>query len=162
MLTAVLGSCVAACIYDPQARIGGMNHILLPDHAHAGGEAARNTQGVHLMELLINALMRSGAARDRLVAKLFGGARVLAGVSDIGARNARFAEHFLDYEGIPIAVRELGGSRGRRIQFWPATGRVRRAMLRDRSLLSEPPVVPSPPCAPAGDVELFEPVGASS
>ncbi|MFN3890853.1 MAG: chemotaxis protein CheD [Beijerinckiaceae bacterium] len=148
----ILGSCVAACITDPNARIGGMNHFLLPGASVGGQDDER--YGVHLMELLINGLMSNGAKRDRLEAKLFGGATMLAGLGDIGERNALFARKFLEYEGIKIVNSDLGGSRGRRIQFWPTTGRVRLAYL-GANAISEERRVKSPPNANSGEFESF-------
>jgi chemotaxis protein CheD len=81
-LSTILGSCVAACLRDPVAGVGGMNHFLLPGSAAAmtsGGDATR--YGVHLMELLINGLLKKGARRDRLEAKIFGGAKTIASFS---------------------------------------------------------------------------------
>ena len=103
------------------------------------------------MELLINGLLKQGAARHRLEAKLFGGARTMQGLGDIGAANARFAETFLKREGIVITGGSLGGETGRRIQFWPATGRVRQKLVRsNEELRHADPVLPV-----AGELELF-------
>ena len=85
-LTTVLGSCVAACLFDPKRGVGGMNHFLLADSG-AGGEAAMR-YGAYAMEVLINDLMKHGAARERLQAKVFGGAKMMTGLSDIGGGNA--------------------------------------------------------------------------
>src|SRR4051812_24075597 len=82
VITTLLGSCVAACIRDPVAGVGGMNHFLLPG-SEVGASKVSESMGVHLMELLLNGLMREGAQRDRLEAKLFGGARMMSGLSDI-------------------------------------------------------------------------------
>jgi chemotaxis protein CheD len=150
VLTALLGSCVAACIRDPVAGIGGMNHFLVPGvDPHQRLEAER--YGVHLMELLVNELMRSGAQRSRLQAKLFGGARMMRGLSDIGHKNAVFAEHYLQHEGIPVTGSDVGGERGRRIQFWPVSGRVRRSFVPNH-VESAPPQLSIPL---AGEPELF-------
>lgn len=100
-VSTLLGSCVAACLHDPIARVGGMNHFLLP-----GGEGGREQDerfSVHAMELLVNALLARGASRSRLEAKLFGGANTMQGLSDIGAMNAGFAVRFLEREGIHLA-----------------------------------------------------------
>jgi chemotaxis protein CheD len=147
VLTTLLGSCVAACIRDPVAGVGGMNHFLLPG-AEAGSAKDSERFGVHLMELLLNGLMRQGAQRDRLEAKLFGGARMMNGLSDIGAKNAAFAKRFLVYEGIRIVGGDSGGAQGRRIQFWPVSGRALQSYI---SKVTEPP----PPRPSAGDVDLF-------
>jgi chemotaxis protein CheD len=107
------------------------------------------------MELLINALLKRGAARDRLEAKLFGGAKMMNALSDIGGQNARFAREFLAREGIPLIGESLGGERARRIQFWPASGRARQLLVaaHEARVVEAPP--PPPPPAKIGDVELF-------
>lgn len=150
-ITTLLGSCVAACISDPVAGVGGMNHFLLPGEDTESALVARH--GVHLMELLINGLLKLGAARPRLEAKLFGGARTMHGLGDYGAANARFAQEFLRREGIQVMGGSLGGETGRRIQFWPATGRVRQKLVRagEETPRSLPPVL----TAQGGDLELF-------
>jgi hypothetical protein len=81
------------------------------------------------MEILINGLLGRGARRDRLEAKLFGGARMIAGLTDIGQQNAEFAERFLKQEGIPVIGGSLRGHHARRIQFWPNSGRVRQMAI---------------------------------
>jgi chemotaxis protein CheD len=129
VLSTLLGSCVAACLYDPVARVGGMNHFLLPGDRERDGDGVRI--GVHAMELLVNELLRNGARRQNLVGKLFGGARMLRGLTDVGEMNAAFAERFLQREGIPLVGGSLRGERGRRIQFWPVNGRARQALMED-------------------------------
>lgn len=134
VVTTILGSCVAACIRDPVARVGGMNHFLLPEGS--GRDRAAMRYGVHSMELLINALLGHGAQRDRLEAKLFGGANVIASQSGIGWRNAEFAERFLADEGVPVVGGDLRGHAPRRIQYWPASGRARQqAIVTDAATL---------------------------
>lgn len=150
VLTTVLGSCIAACLHDPGRRIGGMNHFLLPDTI--GPRDIRHASAA--MEQLVNALIKRGAARDRLEAKLFGGGHLLAGLPDIGSRNAEAAVAFLQGEGIPLRARSLGGPQARRIRFWPATGRVQQMMLDDRSATP----AAGPERTPAiGSIELFIP-----
>ena len=85
--------------------------------------------GVNAMELLINGLLKRGALRSRLEAKLFGGANVLAGLSDVGSRNTDFAEHFLANEGIRLVGGDTRGDKPRKIQFWPLTGRARQMAM---------------------------------
>lgn len=160
MLTTILGSCVAACLYDPVAALGGMNHFLLPgDRPGAelgqGGGAMR--YGAYSMELLVNGLLREGAQRHRLRAKLFGGARMLKGLTDVGDANADFAERFLKQEGINVVGGSLRGDRGRRIQFWPTTGRAQQIEFgnnEDAIFKTESRIAPAPPKA-AGRLELF-------
>jgi chemotaxis protein methyltransferase CheR len=120
----LLGSCVSACLYDPVARIGGMNHFLVPEGEPDGSRATR--YGVHAMELLINEMMKLGADRGRLVAKVFGAAEVLRNTSNTVPReNARFVRDFLRTEGIPIAGERLGGTRAVEVWFHTALGRAR-------------------------------------
>lgn len=125
VLTTILGSCVAACIRDPVLGIGGMNHFLLP--GSTGDEGLR--YGVQSMELLLNALLRRGARRERLEVKLFGGAHLFDGLSDVGAQNSKFAEQFLRDEGLNYLGGSLRGDRARRIQYWPVSGRARQILL---------------------------------
>ena len=159
LLTTVLGSCVAACLHDPERGVGGMNHFLLPGPG-VGDARASERMGVHLMELLLNGLMRQGAQRDHLEAKLFGGARMMQGLSDIGAKNAEFARNFLKYEGIRLIGGDTGGERGRRLQFWPVTGRARQSYIAagvesaNRASANRTPA-PALERAIAGDVDLF-------
>jgi chemotaxis protein CheD len=129
VFSTILGSCVGACIRDPQRGVGGMNHFLLPGGEPGADNRYEERVGVHLMELLVNELMRLGAQRDRLEAKVFGGARMMRGLSDIGRKNSDFAVKFLKYEGIPVVGGDIGGERGRRLQFWPVSGRARQSYI---------------------------------
>jgi chemotaxis protein CheD len=148
-ITTLLGSCVAACINDPVAKVGGMNNFLLPGEDTSSPLVTRH--GVHLMELLINGLLKKGASRARLEAKLFGGARTMMGLGDYGSTNARFAQDFLKREGIHITGGSLGGETGRRIEFWPATGRVRQKLARS---MEETRIVTAA-MPDGGELELF-------
>lgn len=158
VLTTILGSCVSACMRDPVAGVGGMNHFLLPEGAGSTGEANVMQQGVHAMELLVNGLLGQGARRDRLEAKLFGGACVVKGLSDIGEKNASFAEQFLKREGIRFGGGSLRGPLARRIQFWPVSGRARAlALRRDIGEVVDTELHHASASSPAtsGDIELF-------
>lgn len=148
-MSTVLGSCVAACLYDPVRGVGGMNHFLLADGD--GEEAMR--YGAYAMEVLINDLLKLGASREQLQAKLFGGAKMMERLNDIGGENARFARQFLATEGIPIVGESLGGRRARRVEFWPVGGRARQ---REVDQFVDAPVV-RPPSRPVAndEVELF-------
>ena len=155
VVSTVLGSCVAACLHDPLARIGGMNHFLLPDGPDGRSAANATSFGVHAMELLINGLLSRGADKRRIQAKLFGGARLFQGLGDIGGRNAQFANRFLADEGITVVGSSLGGESGRRVEYEPSSGRARQLRLEaeeEHRLAVAPPV--RPPSA-AGDLELF-------
>jgi chemotaxis protein CheD len=157
VLVTVLGSCVAACIRDPIAGVGGMNHFLLPGSSE--NRRVGISHGVHAMELLVNDLLRHGARRDRLEAKLFGGARMVEGLTDVGAQNAAFAERFLKDEGIPCLGGSLRGEHARRVQFWPASGRGRQLLLGVNAEVfdSERTPAAAPLAAPqdSGALELF-------
>jgi chemotaxis protein CheD len=162
LLVTVLGSCVAACIRDVEAGIGGMNHFMLPDDGGRDrvGNSAR--YGTYAMEVLINHLLKSGARRHRLEAKVFGGGAVLASLSSshVGTRNAEFVLDYLGTEKIPVVAKDLLDSYPRKVYYFPDTGRAlvkklhrvhndtlfsRERDYKDR--LSGAPV--------AGDVELF-------
>jgi chemotaxis protein CheD len=155
VITTLLGSCVAVCMHDPAARVGGMNHFLLPGDG-AGGNSASARLGVHLMELLINGLLKLGASRDRLQAKLFGGARTVSNLGDFGAQNVAFAQSFLEREGIILLPGSTGGNLGRKLQFEPSSGRAFQNFMADMR-----PTQPAAPllrmaAAGGGDVELFD------
>jgi chemotaxis protein CheD len=124
VLTTILGSCIAACIRDEAAGVGGMNHFLLPGGNGIDRNALR--YGANAMELLINELLKRGATRAGLEAKLFGGAAVVAGLSNVGAGNASFARQYLQDEGIRLVGGDIGGNHPRRIQYWPLSGRARQ------------------------------------
>ncbi len=153
VVSTLLGSCVAACIRDPVAGIGGMNHFLLPGEDARSYDHEAERYGDYLMELLINGLMKQGAHRDRLEAKLFGGARMMGGLSDIGKKNAEFAERYLKHEGVAVVGKDLGGERGRRLQYWPVSGRARQAYVASGGI-DEKPLKPAL-SREVGDVELF-------
>lgn len=157
MISTILGSCVAACVRDPQAQVGGMNHFLLPGQEGESSAWEAESVGVHLMELLVNGLLKAGARKDRLEAKLFGGAQTVRGQSNIGKANSEFAERFLAAEGIAHVGGNTGGPHGRRIQYWPVSGRARQILLTGARK-----VEPAPPRKPvqviesnAGELELF-------
>jgi len=126
MITTVLGSCVAACIRDPERGVGGMNHFMLPEGDSQSPASATMRYGAFAMEVLINELLKAGAARERLQAKVFGGGAVLAAMQqlNIGERNSQFVQDYLKTEGIPVLARDLGDVYARRISFFPRDGRV--------------------------------------
>jgi chemotaxis protein CheD len=153
VLTTLLGSCVAACLRDPMAGVGGMNHFLLPGEAGASGLR----YGVHAMELLVNGLIKRGARRERLEAKLFGGARLSDHLADVGSQNADFAERFLREEGIRFMGGSLRGEQPRRIQFWPVSGRARQVLLSrsESQVFFAERRAPAAAAPEAGALELF-------
>lgn len=132
MIVTVLGSCVAACIRNPRTGFGGMNHFMLPE-SNSGdwnGVSAALRYGNYAMEALINEVLKSGCARHDLEIKLFGGANLNAGPTMVGKKNADFAMHYLKVEGLRLVAHDLGGAYGRRIHYFPATGKVQRMFLK--------------------------------
>ncbi len=127
VIETLLGSCVAVCLHDNVARIGGMNHILLPGKADLRHFDNVARYAINAMELLINRVMKLGGQRPNLVAKVFGGAHVLPAVSpenDMGARNSEFVLEFLQMEAISIVSQDLGGHDTRKIYFHTDSGEV--------------------------------------
>jgi len=126
LLVTVLGSCVAACIRDSENGIGGMNHFMLPDEGGKDVVSSSARYGTYAMEMLINHLLKSGARRNRLEAKVFGGGAVLESLSssNVGARNAEFVLKFLQTEKIPVVAKDLLDSYPRKVYYFPNAGRV--------------------------------------
>ncbi|QDL94750.1 chemoreceptor glutamine deamidase CheD (plasmid) [Paroceanicella profunda] len=159
-LVTLLGSCVAACIRDPQLGVGGLNHFLLPGDTNGDQKSAR--YGVHAMEVLINDILKRGGSKGRLEAKVFGGANVIdvSAAETVGDRNSRFVADYLRREGIRITAQDLGGDRARRVFFFPDSGRAsvlklpiadnRRLRNEEMALRSKAQAAPK-----AGGVELF-------
>lgn len=126
LLVTVLGSCVSACIRDTHLRIGGMNHFMLPENGVDGPIGVSARYGAYAMEVLVNELMKLGARRERLEAKIFGGAAVVAGMTqtNVGERNAAFVLDFLRTERIAIGAQDLLDIYPRKVYYFPHTGRV--------------------------------------
>lgn len=157
LLVTVLGSCVSLCLRDRETGFGGMNHFMLPE-----GQSESARYGAFAMEVLINEILKRGARRERLEAKVFGGGAVLADLTslNVGERNAQFALRYLQTEGIAVAAKDLMGGWPRKVYYFPASGRVRVKTLREkhndtiikrereyRGQLQQAPV--------SGEVELF-------
>jgi chemotaxis protein CheD len=168
-ISTVLGSCISACVRDPVKNVGGMNHFMLPEDASTGpnnwldpaiGLATR--YGSYAMESLINDLLKLGAARERLEIKVFGGGRVLSGMTDVGARNISFIHSFIQLEGYRIVAEDLGGTQPRKVVYFPGSGRVKLRRLRpvENRIIShhEQLYLESigNKAAGGGDVELFD------
>lgn len=128
LIVTVLGSCVAACIRDPIARIGGMNHFMLPEAARDDDRVRSmlTRYGLHAMTMLIAHIEELGGRRERLEAKVFGGGKVLNGFEkcDVGQINAKFVQAFLTRTGIPVVGQDLCQDYARKIYYMPATGDV--------------------------------------
>lgn len=130
VISTVLGSCVAACLYDRVSGVFGMNHFMLPAGNGAAGKSMR--YGAYAMEVLLNEMFKLGARRERLEAKVTGGAAVLPDMKllNVGERNAAFVVDYLKTEGISILAADLEGRYARKIYLYGATGRVRVRQLR--------------------------------
>lgn len=129
LIVTVLGSCVSACIRDKKTGKGGMNHFMLPDSAKADKDnpvSESMRYGTYAMEVLINELLRNGAKRENLEAKIFGGGNVLRSftTNNVGERNAAFVKKFLKDEGISVTSEDLLDIYPRKVYYFPKTGRV--------------------------------------
>lgn len=159
-LSTLLGSCVAVWLYDPELRLGGMNHFLLPTRQSIQNEEDLVLAGDYAMEVLVNAMLSRGVRKERLVAKAFGGGNVVSSIRlAIGASNVAFAQEWLQREGVRLLASDFGGPWSRKVIGVPQTGEVfcRRSpaplildAVREEAeyeqILSRPP---------GGDIELF-------
>ena len=146
VISTILGSCVSICLWDPESRVGGINHLLLPD---AKGSDGGVSAGALDLDLLINKMMPLGAVRPRLRGKLYGGGCMLKGRTDIGMRNAEFGRTYLKNEGIPCDEEDVGGDQARRLKYWPHSGKVEMRLVE-----KAPELEPAPKVKP-NEVELF-------
>ncbi len=161
VLVTILGSCIAACIRDPIAKVGGMNHFLLPgNEAQVTELSAASRYGVFAMESLINGILKAGGLKTRLEVKVFGGGNVIKSSQKIGSKNAEFVRHFLANEGLKIVSEDLEGDLPRRIHYFPDTGKVmmRKLIRKEDMLVADEELRYSKTIAVApveGDVDLF-------
>ena len=120
LIATTLGSCIAVCLWDRELRLGGLNHFMLPD-----GDQGSGRYGAYAMELLLNEMMKRGAERARLQAKIFGGARVIAGMGtlNVGERNTRFVQRYLATEQIPVVGQDVLDTCPRKVCFFPDSGK---------------------------------------
>lgn len=130
-ITTVLGSCISACVRDPKAGLGGMNHFMLPISKSAGkaetADAAR--YGNFAMEQMINDILRNGGSRERLEIKIFGGGRVMKGVTDVGKKNINFVKEYIELEQLRLLAEDVGGNYPRKVMYMPRTGKVKMKKL---------------------------------
>jgi len=127
MIVTVLGSCVSACIRDRVTGIGGMNHFMLPDSGDGDSPISASMRyGTYAMDILINDLLKAGARRENLEAKVFGGGNVLRGfvAINVGERNAQFVRDYLRAENIRVVAEDLNDIWPRKVYFFPRTGKV--------------------------------------
>lgn len=138
MIVTVLGSCISACVRDPVAGVGGMNHFMLPasqneSHGTWGGNSDKDytmRYGDFAMKRLVNEILRNGGRRENLEVKIFGGGRILAQMTDIGGRNIAFAHEYVRTAGLRLANEDTGGIYPRKVYYFPQEGRVRVKKLR--------------------------------
>ena len=170
VIATVLGSCVSACLRDPEVGVGGMNHFMLPgcvntDSGKWAGEDALTTRyGIAAMESLINELLKLGARKERMELKLFGGGAVVEmEMNNIGDRNIAFVREFAQVEGLRIAASDLGGIHARKVRFFPRNGKVLVRQLKgeEPNLLREEMQYEARMSAPTakpttGSIELFD------
>lgn len=162
-----LGSCISACIRDKVLGIGGMNHFMLPatDVSDLASVRAANLSdatryGNHAMEHLINQIMHNGGRRQNLEVKVFGGGRIMAGMTDVGLANITFVRDYLAMEGLSVVAEDVGDIYPRMVIFFPATGvaRVKRLRSLHNNVIvdEERRYVDSIKKQPvSGDIELF-------
>jgi len=135
MITTVLGSCVSACIRDRLSGIGGMNHFMLPDGGSDPDSPISSSMryGTYAMEILINEVLKAGAKRENLEAKVFGGGAVLRGFNaiNVGERNAKFVRDYLRVENIRITAEDLNDIWPRKVNYFPRTGKVMVKKLKN-------------------------------
>jgi len=158
LVMTTLGSCIAAYLYDRHARIGGMNHFMLPEGA---GESGR--YGTYAMELLINEMMKRGASRLTMEAKVFGGGQVISGMNtmNVGERNTGFVLEYLKTERIPVLSKDVLDVYPRKVCFLPASGKAmvkRLAPANPEALLAQDRAAAQkaqPAATGGGSVDLF-------
>ncbi len=131
VIMTTLGSCISVCIFDPVAKVGGMNHFLLPEEHNADRKDSFSMRyGNNAMETLLNEVLKRGGQKTRLVLKAFGAGNVLSINADIGAKNQIFLKQYITDEGMKLDTCDLGGDFPRRVAFFPATGKAFVKLLR--------------------------------
>lgn len=160
LIMTTLGSCIAACLWDRERKIGGMNHFMLPD---GGGAADSGRYGSYAMELLINEMIKLGATRSTMEAKVFGGGAVISGMNsiNIGERNTNFVLDYLHTERITVVSKDVLDIHPRKVCFLPASGRAmvkRLASTNTEALVAQERAAASraaPAVATGGSIDLF-------
>jgi len=158
LIMTTLGSCIAACLYDRNAKVGGMNHFMLPDGA---GDSGR--YGSYAMELLINEMMKRGATRMTMEAKIFGGGQVVSGMTtmNVGERNTNFVMDYLKTERIPVVSKDVLDVYPRKVCYLPGSGKAmvkRLAPTNTDALLAQDRAAAQkavPASTGGGSVDLF-------
>jgi len=130
-ITTILGSCISACIRDIKAGIGGMNHFMLPISNSASSIETANAAryGNFAMEQMINDILRNGGKRENLEIKIFGGGRVMKGLTDVGKKNINFVKEYIELEKLNLLAEDVGGVYPRKVMYHPKTGKVKMRKL---------------------------------
>ncbi len=160
LIMTTLGSCIAACLWDRERRIGGMNHFMLPEASGSGADGGR--YGSYAMELLINELIKRGATRATMEAKVFGGGAVISGMNtiNVGERNTSFVLEYLRTERITVVSKDVLDIYPRKVCFLPASGKamVKRLASTNTDVLAAQEKVAASKAAPVaagGSIDLF-------
>jgi chemotaxis protein CheD len=161
LIMTTLGSCIAACLWDRQQRVGGINHFMLPDGGAGGSDGGR--YGGYAMELLIGELIKRGATRSTMEAKVFGGGAVISGMSslNVGERNTKFVLDYLATERITVVSKDVMDVYPRKVCFLPHSGRAmvkRLAATNTDTLLAQERAAAQkavPAVASGGSIDLF-------
>jgi chemotaxis protein CheD len=161
LVMTTLGSCIAACLWDRHAKVGGMNHFMLPDGGGSATDSGR--YGSYAMELLINEMMKRGATRQTMEAKVFGGGAVISGMNslNVGERNTQFVIDYLKTERIPIVSKDVMDVYPRKVCFLPASGKAmvkRLAAANPDQLVAQERAAAQkavPPATGGGSNDLF-------
>jgi len=132
VIVTVLGSCISACIRDPLAGVGGMNHFMLPtDNSGKDTKLSESARyGNFAMEMLINEILKNGGKKKNLEVKIFGGGKILRNMTDVGERNIQFAITYIKTEGLNLLSSDVGSPHPRKVYYFPDSGRVRVKKLR--------------------------------
>ena len=158
LIMTTLGSCIAACLWDRERKIGGMNHFMLPD-GEGGADSGR--YGSFAMELLINEMIKKGASRLTMEAKVFGGGAVISGMNSInvGERNTAFVLDYLRTERISVVSKDVLDIYPRKVCFLPHSGKAmvkKLASANTEALVAQERAAAVKPVASSGgSVDLF-------
>lgn len=161
LIMTTLGSCIAVCLWDRQARVGGMNHFMLPDNGSGSSDSGR--YGSFAMELLVNEMMKQGASRTTMEAKVFGGGAVISGMNtiNVGERNTHFVMDYLKTERIPVVSKDVLDVYPRKVCFLPHVGKAmvkRLAPTNPEAIVQQDRVAAqkaAPTATQGGSIDLF-------
>lgn len=163
LVMTTLGSCIAACLWDRERRVGGMNHFLLPDTGQGSPDADSGRYGSFAMDLLIGEMVKRGATRSNMEAKVFGGGAVISGMNtiNVGERNTKFVLDYLRTERITVVSKDVMDIYPRKVCFLPESGKAmvkRLASANTEALAAQERAAVSraaPVIGGGGSVDLF-------